>query len=61
MNQNQTTLKELCNPKDKAQAHADYILEQINNYGYDIDVMLECKAKELALLEYRKTQLETIQ
>ena len=41
--------------------HADYILEQINNYGYDIDVMLECKAKELALLEYRKTQLETIQ
>ena len=53
--------KETGNPKDKAQAHADYILEQINNYGYDIDVMLECKAKELALLEYRKTQLGTIQ
>jgi UV DNA damage endonuclease len=53
--------KESGNPKDKPQAHADYILEKINTYGYDLDVMLECKAKELALLEYRKTQLETIQ
>jgi UV DNA damage endonuclease len=45
--------KESGNPKDKPQAHADYILEKINTYGYDLDVMLECKAKELALLEYR--------
>jgi UV DNA damage endonuclease len=45
--------KESGNPKDKPQAHADYILEKINTYGYDVDVMLECKAKELALLEYR--------
>ena len=47
--------KETGNPKDKPQAHAEYILEEINNYGYDLDVMLECKAKELALLEYRNT------
>lgn len=47
--------KETGNPKDKPQAHADYILEKIDNYGHDIDVMLECKAKELALLEYRNT------
>jgi UV DNA damage endonuclease len=46
--------KESGNPKDKPQAHADYILEEINTYGHDVDVMLECKAKELALLEYRK-------
>ena len=46
--------KETGNPKDKPQAHADYILEEINNYGHDIDIMLECKAKELALLEYRE-------
>jgi UV DNA damage endonuclease len=52
--------KETGNPKDKPQAHADYILEEINNYGYNIDIMLECKAKELALLEYRKTQMEII-
>jgi UV DNA damage endonuclease len=46
--------KESGNPKDKPQAHADYILEKINTYGYDVDVMLECKSKEVALLEYRK-------
>lgn len=46
--------KESGNLKDKPQAHADYILEEINTYGHDVDVMLECKAKELALLEYRK-------
>lgn len=46
--------KETGNPKDKPQAHADYILEKIDTYGYDVDVMLECKAKELALLEYVK-------
>jgi UV DNA damage endonuclease len=45
--------KETGNPKDKPQAHADYILEEINTYGFDVDIMLECKAKELALLEYR--------
>ena len=47
----------------KVQAHADYIYESIDTFGYDIDVMLECKAKELALLEYRKKHsilIETI-
>lgn len=46
--------KETGNPKDKAQAHAEYILEEINNYDEDVDIMLECKAKELALLKYRE-------
>ena len=46
--------KESGNPKDKQTAHADYILEEINTYGLDIEIMLECKAKELALLKYRK-------
>ncbi len=41
-------------PKCRIQAHADYIYEVIDNYGYDIDVMLETKAKEISLLEYRK-------
>ena len=40
--------------KVKPQAHADYIYETIDTFGFDIDIMLECKAKELALLEYRK-------
>ena len=45
--------KETANPKEKPQAHADYILEKIDTFGYDIDIMLECKAKELALLKYK--------
>ncbi len=45
-------LKETGNPKEKPQAHADYILEKINTYGHDVDIMLECKAKELALKQY---------
>lgn len=38
----------------KPQAHADYIYEYIETFGFDVDIMLECKAKELALLDYRK-------
>jgi UV DNA damage repair endonuclease len=39
--------------KIKAQAHADYVLEPIKTYGLDLDIMLEAKAKELALLRHR--------
>lgn len=49
--------KETGNAKEKPQAHADYILEEINTYGYEVDIMLECKAKELALLEYRQVKV----
>jgi UV DNA damage endonuclease len=41
------------NPKEKPQAHSKYINNLPNAYGLDIDIMLECKAKELALLEVR--------
>jgi len=44
--------KETGNIKEKPQAHADYILEKIDTYGKQVDIMLECKAKELALLKY---------
>jgi UV DNA damage endonuclease len=36
------------------QAHAEYLYEQINTYGVNIDIELEAKAKELALAKYRK-------
>lgn len=42
------------NPKEKPQAHSMYINSLPNTYGLDVDVMLECKAKELALLDIRK-------
>ena len=35
-------------------AHADYIYEFINDYGLDLDVEIEAKAKELAVQKYMK-------
>ena len=42
------------NEKVKPQAHSDYILELPNLYGYDVDVMVESKAKELAIMPFIK-------
>jgi UV DNA damage endonuclease len=39
--------------KVRLQAHSDYINGPIDTYGLDVDIMLECKAKELALLKLR--------
>tara|TARA_R110000782_G_scaffold43216_2_gene97659 strand:+ start:1626 stop:2678 length:1053 start_codon:yes stop_codon:yes gene_type:complete len=39
--------------KIREQAHADYVLDTIENYGHRIDVVLEAKAKELAVFKYR--------
>ena len=41
-------------PTCKVVAHADYIYDEILDYGYDIDVMCECKAKELGVIKYLK-------
>ena len=38
--------------KIKVQAHSDYIKDEINDYGLDIDVVVEAKAKELAVKKY---------
>ncbi len=35
-------------------AHADYIYEEINTYGLDLDIELEAKAKEKSLIKYTK-------
>lgn len=40
--------------KIRVQAHSDWVLNPIQSYGCDHDIMLECKKKELALLKYRK-------
>lgn len=39
-------------PKCKAQAHADFIYEKINDYGHAVDIEVEAKAKEVAVLKY---------
>jgi UV DNA damage endonuclease len=43
------------NPKEKPQAHSLYINALPNTYGLDLDVMVEAKGKELAILPYLKT------
>jgi UV DNA damage endonuclease len=38
--------------KQKPQAHSDYINALPNTYGLDLDIMVEAKAKELAILPF---------
>ena len=38
----------------KKEAHADYLYEPINTYGKEVDIVLEAKAKELAVLRYKE-------
>ena len=40
------------NNKLKPQAHSDYINSVPNTYGMDVDIMVEAKAKELAILPF---------
>lgn len=40
--------------KIKPQAHSDFLKSKIETYGYDVDIMLETKKKDLALLKYKK-------
>jgi len=42
------------NTKLKPQAHSDYIKSIPNTYGFVVDIMVEAKAKELAILPYIK-------
>ena len=37
-----------------ARSHADYIYEKINDYGLTLDIEIEAKAKDLAVLQYLK-------
>ncbi len=41
-------------PKIRPQAHSDYILDYIDTYGNRVDIMVEAKAKELAVLKYKE-------
>jgi UV DNA damage endonuclease len=46
--------KTLEDNKGKQTAHADYIYEEIKTFGLDFDTEIEAKAKDLAVLQYRK-------
>ena len=45
-------------PKIKPQAHSDSYWEPVNTYGLPVDVMLECKHKELGLYKMQDLLLE---
>jgi UV DNA damage endonuclease len=49
-----SSCRQIEDPKARKQAHADYIYEYIDAFDHNIDIMLETKAKEIALLQYRK-------
>lgn len=46
--------REYEDPTAKKEAHADYIYEAIDTYGREVDIVLEAKMKEKALLRYRE-------
>jgi len=41
-------------PKIRPQAHSDYVYDYINTYKNRVDIMVEAKAKELAVLRYKE-------
>jgi UV DNA damage endonuclease len=43
----------------RPQAHSDYIFNRIDSHGLDLDIVLEAKAKERALMRYREEYLAT--
>ena len=43
------------NNKEKPQAHSSYINSLPNTYELDLDIMVESKAKELAILPFLQT------
>jgi UV DNA damage endonuclease len=46
------------NPEAKKEAHSDWVHETISTYGREVDIMLETKMKELALLKYKQEHPE---
>tara|TARA_B100000287_G_scaffold93271_1_gene85464 strand:- start:161 stop:1075 length:915 start_codon:yes stop_codon:yes gene_type:complete len=41
-------------PKIRPQAHSDYVYDYINTYDNQVDIMVEAKAKELAVFKYKE-------
>ena len=44
--------KEQLDESIRPQAHSDYVYDYIDNYGHNIDIMIEAKHKELAVAKY---------
>ena len=46
--------KEKMDESIRPQAHSDYVLDYIDTYGNKVDIMVEAKKKELAVLKYKE-------
>jgi len=46
--------REYEDPKIRPQAHSDFIKDYIETYGNTIDIMVEAKAKEMAVIRYKE-------
>ena len=46
--------KEKLDESIRPQAHSDYVLDYIDTYGNRVDIMIEAKAKELAVFKYKE-------
>ena len=59
---NITPIVHVSEPRDEKnfRAHHDYVVNEINTYGYNVDIMMEAKAKELAVIEYKKLHGEMV-
>ena len=57
-----TPIVHVSEPRDEKnfRAHHDYVQNKVDTYGYNVDIMMEAKAKELAVLEYRNLHKELI-
>jgi UV DNA damage endonuclease len=57
-----TPIVHVSEPRDEKnfRAHHEYVYQKVNSYGYDIDIMMEAKSKELAVLEYKKLHGEMV-
>jgi len=51
--------REYEDPKIRPQAHSDYVIDYIDTYGNEVDIMVEAKAKELAVLKYKEIHNDT--
>ncbi|UFH53411.1 UV DNA damage repair endonuclease UvsE [Spirosoma sp. KNUC1025] len=45
-------------PKARREAHADWLYSPVNTYGKEVDIVFECKMKELAVLKHRAANKE---
>ena len=46
--------KEQLDESIRPQAHSDYVIDYIDTYGHNVDIMVEAKPKELAVNKYKE-------